>query len=100
MLIAKFPAVIAAVLFMSSVSAQAMEFADRPGTISKTFDSALTVRAMQSEERSQLQNILHPVSVERLKLADRPRPISNLKRVWVVQRTFQTGPDGYLMSSE
>jgi hypothetical protein len=34
MVIAKVPAVVAAVLFMSSVSAQAMEFADRPGTSS------------------------------------------------------------------
>ena len=93
MLIAKVPAVIAAVLFMSSASAQAMEFADRPGPNSETFDSALAVRAMQSEERSNRQlnnhNILHPVSVEWMKLADRPRPISNLKRVWVVQTKLQ-----------
>ena len=33
MLMAKVPAVLAAVLFMSSVSAQAMEFADRPGIV-------------------------------------------------------------------
>jgi hypothetical protein len=96
MLNAKVPAVIAAVLFMSSASAQAMEFADRPGPISKTFASALAVRAMQSEERSHRQinnhNILHPVSVEWMKLADRPRPIYNLRQVWVVKRTFQTGP--------
>jgi hypothetical protein len=95
MLIAKVPAVIAAVLFMSSVSAKAMEFADRPGPISE-ITSALAVRAIQSEERSHRQinneNILHSVSVEWMKLADRPRPISNLRQVWVVQRTFQTKP--------
>src|SRR5215216_2109407 len=94
MLIAKVPAVIAAVLFMSSVSAKAMEFADRPGPISE-ITSALAVRAIQSEERSHRQinnqNILHSVSVEWMKFADRPRPISNLKRVWV-QRTSQTKP--------
>jgi hypothetical protein len=96
MLIAKVPAVIAAVLFMSSASAQAMEFADLPGPISETFDSALTVRAMQSEERSNRQlnkhNVIHTVSVEWMKLADRPRPISNFKQVWVVQGTSQTKP--------
>jgi hypothetical protein len=95
MLIAKVPAAIAAVLFMSSVSAQAMEFADRPGPLSESFASALTVRALQSEERSRRQindhNILQPASVAWIKL-DRPRPISNLKRVWVVQMTFQNRP--------
>jgi hypothetical protein len=96
MLIAKLPAAIVAVLLMSPVSAKAMEFADRPGPVSETFASALAVRAMQSEERSQRQinnrNILHPVSIEWIKLADRPRPISNLKRVWVVQTKLQNRP--------
>jgi len=96
MLIAKVPAVVAAVLFMSSLSAQAMEFADRPRPISEAFTSTLTVRAMQSEERSNRQlnkhNLIHPVSVEWMKLADRPRPISNLKRVWVIQTKFQNKP--------
>ena len=95
MLIAKVPAVIAAVLFMSSVSAKAMEFADRPGPISE-ITSALAVRAIQSEERSHRQinneNILHSVSVEWMKLADRPRPISNFKQVWVVQAKIQNRP--------
>jgi hypothetical protein len=89
MLIAKVPAVISAILFMSSVSAQAMEFVDRPGP-------ALAVRALHSEERSHPQindhDILHPVSIEWMKLVDRPRPISNLKRVWVVQMKFQNRP--------
>lgn len=96
MLIAKVPAVIAAVLFMSSVSAQAMEFADRPGPISETVISALTVRALQSEERPHRQinnhDMLHSVSVAWLKHDDRPRPISNLKRVWVVQMTLPNRP--------
>jgi hypothetical protein len=92
MLIVKVPAVVAAVLFMS-VSAHAMEFANRPGSISETFTTALTVRAMQNEERlrSQISNhtILMPVSVAWMKLADRPRPISNPTRVWVVKMTLQ-----------
>ena len=96
MLIAKVPAAVAAVLLMSSVSVHAMEFADRPGSVSETFMSALTVCAIQSEERLRRQinnhNILQPVSVAWMKLADRPRPISNLKRVWVVQVTFQNRP--------
>lgn len=96
MLIVKVPAVMAAVLFMSSVSVHAMQFADRPGQISKTVTSALTVRAMQSDERLRRQihnhSILLPASVAWMKLADRPRPISNLKRVWVMQMTFQNKP--------
>lgn len=95
MLIAKVSAVAAAVLFMSSVSAQAMEFADRPGPISETFVSALTVRAIQSEERLRRQinhhNIFLSVSGAWIKLGDRPRAISNVRRVWV-QTTFQNRP--------
>jgi hypothetical protein len=93
MLIVKVPAAVAAVLFMS-VSAQAMEFA-KPAPVSETFAWAPTVRAVQSDERLRRQinthNIVHPVSVEWMKL-DRPRPISNLKRVWTVQRTVQNRP--------
>jgi hypothetical protein len=96
MLIAKVPVSIAAVLLMSSVSVQAMEFANRPGPIFEAVTSAPAIAAMQSEERLRRQitnhNILQPVSVAWMKLADRPRPISNLKRVWVVQRTFQNRP--------
>jgi hypothetical protein len=96
MLIAKVPAAIAAVLLMSSVSVQAMEFADRPGPISETFITALTVRAMQSEEglRRHINdhNILLPTSVAWIKLADQPRPISNLTGVWMMQMTHQNRP--------
>jgi hypothetical protein len=96
MSIAKAPAVFAAVLFMSSVSAQAMEFANRPAPISETFASAPTVRAVHSDERLRRpinnHNILHPVSVEWMKLTGRPRPIANFQRVWVVQMTFQNRP--------
>ena len=96
MLTLKVPAAIAAFLLLSSVSAQAMEFADRRGPISETFTSAPTVRGVQSEERLRRQinnhNILQPVSVEWMNLADRPRPISNLNRVWVVQMTVQNRP--------
>jgi|SRR5215207_480823 len=93
MLIVKVPAVVAAVLFMS-VSAHAMEFANRLGTISETFTTALNVRAMQSKERPHRQitnhTILMPVSVAWIKLADRPKPIS--KRIWVVKMTLQNSP--------
>jgi len=94
MLIVKVPAAVAAVLFMS-VSAQAMEFAKRPAPVSETFAWAPTVRSVHGDERLRrqinTQNIFHPVSVEWMKL-DRPRPISNLKRVWTVQRTVQNRP--------
>jgi hypothetical protein len=96
MLIAKVPAVVAAVLFMSSVSAQAMEFADRPLLIWKTSTTALTVRAMQTEEglRRKVNNhdVILPVSSTWMKLGNPPRPISNLNRVWVEQLTFQNRP--------
>jgi hypothetical protein len=96
MLTLKVPAAIAAFLLLSSVSAQAMEFADRRGPISETFTSAPTVRGVQSEERLRRQinnhNILQPGSVEWMNLVDRPRPISNLNRVWVVQMTVQNRP--------
>jgi hypothetical protein len=92
MSILKISAAMAALLFMS-VSAQAMEFADRPGSVSEALTPARTIGAIASGERLRRQiddqSILQPVSVEWMKLADRPRPISNLKGVWVVQRTFQ-----------
>src|SRR5215217_2712839 len=95
MSIAKVPAIIAAVLFVS-VSAHAMEFADRPAPISETFASALAVRAMQSEERSHRQinnhNLLLSMSGSWIKFRNRPRAISNLRRVWVFQTTSQTRP--------
>jgi hypothetical protein len=88
MLKLKVPAIIAAMFFMSSVSAQAMEFADRPGPISEAFNSPSTVRALPIEDRSrrQIDNhvVLLPITKPGTKLTDRPRPISNIIPIRVV----------------
>jgi hypothetical protein len=95
MLNLKFPAAIAAVVSMLSVSAQAMEFADRPNLISGV-SSPSTVRAMPSVDHSrrQIDNhvILLPVAPAGTKLADRPRPISNLIQARVAYRIFGDRP--------
>jgi hypothetical protein len=89
----KFPAVIAAVVLMLSVSAEAN--AGRPNLISG-IDSPSTVRAIPSVDRSRRQInrhvVLLPVSVAATKLADRPRPISNLIQARVAFRTFGGRP--------
>lgn len=95
MLIAKVPAVIAAVLFMS-VSVQAMEFADPPGPISGALSSPrLTVHAnpCADHSRRQINNpvALLPASVAGTKLADRPRPAS-LIRIQLVRVVFGDRP--------
>jgi hypothetical protein len=81
MLIAKVPAVIAAVLFMSSVSAQAMEFADRPGMTLDVVSSLPAFHFILNDDYSRRQinnlNILHP-TVGQIRLAERPKPISNI----------------------
>jgi hypothetical protein len=96
MLILKVPALIAAVLSISSVSAQAMEFADRPGPVSGAFNSSSAIRAIASEDRSrrQINNhlIMLPVTATGSKLADRPRPLSNLIRIRVTHRMFEDRP--------
>jgi hypothetical protein len=75
MLIVKVPAVAAVVLFLSSVSAQAMEFADRPGLISAMISSPAATRVLLSDDCSRRQindrNVLLPGSVTSTKLADR-----------------------------
>ena len=83
MLILGVPAVMAVVLFMSSVSTQAMEFADRPGPISGTFSSPTPVHVMPSEDRLRRQISSHialrpiaSVSTQAMEFADRPGPIS------------------------
>jgi hypothetical protein len=95
MLNLKFPAAIAAVVLMSSVSAQAMEFDDLPVLISG-MSSPSTVRAMPSVDRSrrQIDNhvMLLPVAPAGTKLADRPRPISNLILARVAHRIFGDRP--------
>ncbi len=54
MLIAKVSAVVAAVLFMSSVSAQAMEFADRPGITVTSSLPAIQVASVGDLARRQI----------------------------------------------
>jgi len=80
MLLVKVPAVAAVVLFLSSVSAQAMEFADRPGLMSAMISSPAATRALLSDDctRRQINNrsVLLPASVTWTKLADRPHSIS------------------------
>jgi hypothetical protein len=95
MLILKAPAIIAAVLLMSAVSAKAMEFADRPDLVSRVSIPS-TVRSMPSVDhlRRQIDNhvILLPVAAAGTKLADRPRPISNLIHARVARMIFRDRP--------
>jgi hypothetical protein len=95
MLILRVPAVIAAVLFMSSVSAQALEFVDRPGPISGVFNAPSAVRAIPSGDHSRRQIndavLFLPATVAETKLADRPRPVS-LVRIRVASMIFGKGP--------
>jgi hypothetical protein len=95
MLNLKFPAAIAGVVLMLSVSAQAMEFADRPNLICGV-SSPSTVCAMPSVDHSrrQIDNhvILLPVAPPGTKLADRPRPVSNLIQARVAYRIFTDRP--------
>lgn len=95
MLILRVPAVIAAVLFMSSASAQALEFVDRQGPISGAFNSSSAVRAIPGDDHSRRQIndavLLLPATVAETKLADRPRPVS-LVRIRVASMMFGKGP--------
>jgi hypothetical protein len=89
MLIVKVPAVVAVVLFLSSVSAQAMEFADRPGLNSARISSPAAIRALLTDDCSRRQinnrNVLLPPPVTWTKLADRPSSISNRIQIPVAQ---------------
>jgi hypothetical protein len=89
MLIVKVPTALAAILFISSVSAQAMQFADRPSLISEVVNSSTATRALPSDDRSRRQinnrTVLLSVPVTGTELADRPSPISNRIR-------FEYGP--------
>lgn len=89
MLIVKVPAVVAVVLFLSSVSAQAMEFADRPGLNSAMISSPAAIRALLTGDCSRRQinnrNVLLPPSVTWTKLADRPSSIANRTQIPVAQ---------------
>ena len=67
-------AAVIAILLMSSVSANAMEFGDRPGLSSPTVSHTVA-----SVDRSRRQiDALAQFKISGLKLADRRRPISNV----------------------
>jgi hypothetical protein len=89
MLISKVPAVFAAVLFMSSVSAQAMEFADRPGMTFDVVSSLPAIHFILIDDYSRRQinnlNILLPLTVAQTRLAVRPKLISNVISTKLVQ---------------
>ncbi len=92
----KVPTALAVMLFISSVSAQAMQFADRPGLISERVSSSAATRALPSDDclRRQITNrhvlLSHPVTGT--KLADRPRPISNRIRIAAAEMMFEARP--------
>jgi hypothetical protein len=86
MLISRVQMVLAAVLLMSSASAEAMEFADRPGVMLGL--SSAPSSAVSSQDRLRRQIDRH-IALERRvvpmnRLADRPRPVTNLIRGPVV----------------
>ena len=77
MLISKAAAVVIAVLMSSSVSAEAMEFADRPGTM-PGFSSSANGRMLVKNDRLRRQIDQSAFSVSRTlpnRIADRPRPL-------------------------
>jgi hypothetical protein len=92
----KVPTALAVMLFISTVSAQAMQFADRPGLISEGVSSSAAARALPSDDclRRQITDrhvlLSHPVAGT--KLADRPRPISNRIRIAAAEMMFETRP--------
>jgi hypothetical protein len=99
MVIVKVPTALAAILFVSSVSAQAMQFADRPGLISEMVGASAACHVLRSDDCSRRQ-IAHggvllsaqsgPVTAT--KLSDRPRPISSRIRIAVAEMIFVTRP--------
>jgi hypothetical protein len=95
MLMVKVPAVVAGILFMSSVSAQAMEFADRPGIAVDVARSVPATRPIFSDDYSRRQINLHDIlllgPVAGQKLGDRPRPIS-LVRIRVTRGMSENRP--------
>jgi hypothetical protein len=88
MLIAKVPAVVAAVLFMS-ISTQAMEFADRPGMGFDVVSSLPALHFILIDDYSRRQinniNILLPPTVAQTRMVERPKPISNVMPTKVSQ---------------
>jgi hypothetical protein len=95
MVIIKVSTALAAILLVTSVSAQAMQFADRPGLISETVRASAASRAVRSDDRSRRQiarDVLLSAPVTATKLADRPRPISNRIQIAVTEVMIDTRP--------
>jgi hypothetical protein len=96
MLIVKVPTALAVMLFISSVSAQAMQFADRPGLITKMVSLSAATRALPSDDCSRRQitngDVFLPAPVTGKKLADRPRPMSTRIRIAAAEIMFETRP--------
>jgi hypothetical protein len=92
----KVPTALAVMLVISSVSAQAMQFSDRPGLISERVSSSAATRTLPSDDclRRQITNrhVLLSNPVTGTKLADRPRPISNRIRIAAAEMMFETRP--------
>jgi hypothetical protein len=78
-------AAIFAILLMSSVSAKAMEFGDRPGMAGVSLPPARNVTLSDDRMRRQIggRTTIAAIKNAQSKLADRPRPVSNIvgKRV-------------------
>jgi hypothetical protein len=95
MVIVKVPTALAAMLFISA-SAQAMQFADRPGLSSEIISASAAGRAVRSDDFSRRQiahrNVLLTAPVTAAKLADRPRPVSNRIRIAVTEMMFESRP--------
>jgi hypothetical protein len=100
MVIVKVPTVLAAILFVSSVSAQAMQFADRPGLISEMVGASAACHVLRSDDCSRRQianggillSALLSAPVTATKLSDRPRPISSRIRIAAAETIFETRP--------
>lgn len=69
--------VVALVLMMSSASAEAMEFGDRPGLTSGVSSAPLSASVSQDRFRRQVDSysFLDQSAAVRLNLTDRPRPL-------------------------
>jgi len=94
MVIIKVSTALAAILFVSSVSAQAMQFADRPGLISEMAGASAASHVLRSDDcsRRQIANrgVLQSTPVTAIKILDRPRPISSRIRIAVTEVMLDT----------
>ena len=100
MVIVKVPTALAAILFVSTVSAQAMQFGDRPGLIPEMVGASAASHVLRSDDcsrrqianRAVLLSAFLSAPVTAIKLSDRPRPISSRIRIAVAETMFATRP--------